>query len=464
MSDDKHQDRLEDFFRKSIETYEEAPGDHIWQRLHANIPGKPIPKIGVISIVIGAACIGIAGFLVAWFLQSDRISGLEDRIASLEQQEDLTAVITSTEMVHVPDPETLTPLSPFENTPERKKSISGKAPINPVKEKKDRQLPIESSITPGIFDKNEEPVEFSDAVFQDAGVLTERVNPVNDMLPIGFIDTIQPMLDENNSPILPDLPVIPHYHKMVYNHEIAVAFKTFLPSFLDKGGPYRQKSSAYSWETTVMTDLKFHPSFAVQLGVGYRWVTFDGLQRLEDIRYDEQGAWGNAEIAQTNRYSILFPNHYTDYRIETEITQQLAPNETFDPLLKSGDPFGVTARLRHGGQHFIFPVLLKADFGQNRLQWLARAGFVSTIQLKSTTLADLTAYGNNRLSSSRHEVTDVYSFNGPKVEVFLSGGVQYGLTRKWQIFAEPVANLSIIGKYPGVKPTQIGLQIGIRKD
>ncbi|MCB0662223.1 MAG: hypothetical protein KDC24_05765, partial [Saprospiraceae bacterium] len=98
MEDNFNQDRLEEFFRKSLEHFEENPAPDAWEKIRRSIPEKEKNrnKGAWLWLSLLLLLLVIAG---SHFLLSERFEQLEERVEHLETttESNLQDVVTTTQ-------------------------------------------------------------------------------------------------------------------------------------------------------------------------------------------------------------------------------------------------------------------------------------------------------------------------------------------------------------------------------
>ncbi|MEZ5058918.1 MAG: hypothetical protein R2879_17935 [Saprospiraceae bacterium] len=494
MKDNFNQDRLEEFFRKSLEGYEENPPSDSWEKIRAGIPQKDKRRGLGAWLWLGLLLLALA-FAGAQYFTSQRFETLEAQVEELNERQsatDNTFEKSNTENTQKKESEVKTEK---ENSGTIKQSNPGApAPVgNKVFSQKTNQTrqsaidktkpgPISSDIQ---NESNENPPSKNEVNFAPFLDDTEEKSSVPLKNPAHSFDkekyadlpeilneedlteednsiseVIEEEIEKLNSDQLKDVKEVGAKRKgeesLLFPFELVYGIKTMAPAFMS--GELDQ-SEQKVWDLAVLGDIPINNNWTFQMGLGYRKLNMSGTTEVR-AQYSENGAIGNTDIGISRDYRFDVPNEVAEIAITGTLTQYFEgnrPEENLDP----GDNMSFSTTVEHSTEHLIFPFFISGHTYFSRFGLRAKAGLVGTVQFGQKHSLSVGEFDNENLVFDFQDSRVTYVYGGPKVEAAFSGGLEFRVWEDFWIFGEPAINLPLIGKHTVSKPTFYGVQMGI---
>lgn len=379
MAEEFNKDRLEAFFKRQLEHYEEDPGNAFWGELEQHIPAKPTPGIWAVllkwwpSVLLLLALASLS--TIIWF-QQQKVSSLEQRLSQQRSQiqdlQDSLNTTTTTKAEHI-----------SANGIQELSSISGKTNNGSLISSFPEKIIIESRGTTGTIFSG--PSLTLDSLFQQSGSM-----PLLDQYPKFFFGGSSSLSGENN-----------YYTSFIENFEALQTSAAQLLNYSRKDTlppawwendsakfPYFYYGVGFTGGTSLLalpnpiegspfsSDYGYYLHAAIQFS--NRWSVATGLQlgykQLSfsyntTFNYQPQG-----EPDQNGRFTHRYEEDADNYfRFKPVLSYQPA-NNGLD--LEEGDPFDMNLSVDYQLRYIQIPLWIRYKLGDNRLAYEVQAGFV----------------------------------------------------------------------------------------
>lgn len=495
MEDNFNQDRLEAFFRKSLEHFEEKPAPDAWEKIRRSIPEKDKKRnlgtwLWTSLLLLGLV---IAG---SHFILSNQFDKLEARVDNLEAEASGTDNTTienkennpqkensSTRQAHTINKKNTSESDPkgtkkLENSPINPSSAkepstnesavnsgSGKAQLPPGSSNTNQELiPSQSNVTPTVSKDPAEALE--KPVTKKAGTEGQIMEDIpfeeaaeNDtVFTNNKIAEEQSKTEDVNDDGEAGQDILPKKEPgIIFPFELAYGVKTTQPQFFE--GDDVASSNQSAWDIQLIGDIPINHKWTFQMGAGYRRMDFSGTRRVSGI-YSEVGAIGNTDIGISKNYRFGVDNQFMQLALLGKVTQTFEEGVS-DPNLDNEDKIYFSTRVNHRTDHLIFPFLISRHGNGEKWNWRIKTGLIGTVRIQNEINAEVFGIENENIQFEHQNTISTYLYDGPKLEWALSAGVEYKIFGPYWLFAEPAMNMAFLGSFTGSKPFLYGVQAGL---
>jgi hypothetical protein len=491
MKDNFNQDRLEEFFRKSLEGYEENPPSDSWKKIRAGIPQKDKRRGLGAWLWLGLLLLAlvIAG---SQYFTSQRFENLEAKVEELNDRQSIPNTVSENENTELSQPNastfqdesgelTLTSESKPEilssannkgvhqkTTPTRLSAIGKTNPAAPETQLSQKENPpSNNNITEALTPDNSREKYSVPAKKASHSYDKEKYSELPDILTeedlSGEDNSITEVVEEIenlNSDKIKDSKKVKSGRQgeesLLFPFELVYGIKTMAPAFMTRE---LDQSEQKVWDLAVLGDIPINNNWTFQMGLGYRKLNMSGTTEVR-AQYSENGAIGNTDIGISRDYRFDVPNEVAEIAITGTLTQYFEENR-LDENLEPGDNMSFSTTVEHSTEHLIFPFFISGHTYFGRFGLRAKAGLVGTVQFGQKHSLSVSEFDNENLVFDFQDSRVTYVYGGPKVEAAFSGGLEFRVWEDFWIFGEPAINLPLIGKHTVSKPTFYGVQMGI---
>ncbi|MBL7827884.1 MAG: hypothetical protein JNJ57_14740 [Saprospiraceae bacterium] len=443
-----HDDRLDDYVKKSFEEYEENPSGDMWSRIEGALPPAEIPKqkpafwyryrwqmaaaVVILLLVSRLICVqsyyeeklrlagnpSIPGAIIP---PAPTVKSNEEQSKTQQPAQNQPPVQTeslpsnglkSFNAVQQPESVSKVILPTADNSPETQQTeiLSPSAPVvinqslTPVS-----QPAAQASLSFGTFEELPEP-QLTPLLFQSS--------PAQ---PLAVQASIKPFKTRTGWYL--GLAFTPN---LIVEKQQTIRRPGLRPRFTN-----HQERPQPSVDLSLRIGKKLNRRFAIETGIGYQQLSKTATHNPK-FEYREGHLMQGGNMGERSfEYDLNTYGGSAEVSLRTEVAGMSAPGEN--------DRVGATIQSTESIQLIKVPLSVVGRFGQSRLQAVVRGGLVGNFITKNEFEITASQIDNPRL---RFRVGDAYKvqFNNPNRFVLgyqLAGGVEFHLNKKLSIAAMP---------------------------
>ncbi len=498
MEENLHNDKLEDFLRKSLEGHSEDPPGDLWSKIAANLeppvaelptdaPRQLTPRLGVLRNwwSVAAAAAVVMGLLVGQHLYfSSKINKLNEalkenatQLEQLEQQRLVEEERKQMEQTTLPIEEAqegaaaqgTATIDNTKATTERQitqqqtGAVANTGTVSSKAKKQRNKVDGAAQHSPVVDNKSREATANEPVANQDHIAKTALTTPPEELavakqadMPQVWGRKLNPIdFPEPKAPLTSS--IIPAAKQMGTRFSVGLQAMPMVTNTQisrvkeDRGhpsGPGNQfgerksftvdKEKSYkSWMTGVVVETNITPRLRLVTGVNYRTVDNETTHTLSLDFKDRSNRWEPGQPPPSQH------EHEFQYNLNTAAgTVEMAVRaESDDPASAIPETEKVEATISTS-EHLAFasvPVYANYSLGQGRLRVLAKAGIFLNFLLESDFSIDDIASKNDRFRFDRQKPqrglpSDLQSLSAS----YMAGlGLEYQLTKSLSLRAEP---------------------------